>query len=1244
MKPCHVIGLLLILAALFTGTAFAQVSEGGLPPSFTQSLSLKADVAAVAMPSVDVAALLAQDEIEKTEGMPFRFGFPFDVNYTLENSGTWEDLPDGGRLWRLKIEAPDAYSINLLYSHYDLPEGAKFFLYSSDLKHVLGAFTSANNKPWPEFATAPVKGDICILEYYEPKEVIGQGIINISRVVHGYKNIFSFDVAKEVTDFGNSGSCNNNVNCPEGTPWQDEKRAVAMILTSGGSRICSGSLINNVRQDGTPYFLTANHCLGGETTWIFMFNYESPTCSNINGPTNMTVSGSIKRANYATSDFALLQLAEAPPENYAVYYIGWSNINVASTTSTTIHHPAGDIKKISFDYQAVTSADYLQTSGTTHWRIGNWEDGTTEGGSSGSPLFDQNHRVVGQLHGGYASCTSITADWYGKLSLSWTGGGSASNRLRDWLDPDNTGTTTLDGFDPNATVAIAHTPLENTLDYTNDYEVIANITAPAVLEADSLLLFYQVSSIWYSDLLEATANPDEYHGFIPAQAPGTIIDYYIFAKDIEGRTTITDTYSFKVIDYEMALTPESAQGSAVVGDTVYFPLTVSNGGVYDDEYNFTLGGNDWPTEILDESGTYAISSSGNLSAGQNFNFQVAVEVPASLYNQVEDFTLEAMSINQGTLSRMSNMTAISLGQIGVFPWQEAFPEESLSGVRWVLNDGADIASTGLLNPPSPPYALHLDGGDDTLVSQAIDLSQSSEAILSFFYQRGGAGDKPEVNENLWVDYKDNQGQWVNALVFPGDGPLMTEFTFGSFILPAEGLHESFQIRLRSLGDAPGTDDWYVDDIRLDVAPSISVNPGGFNPILGPEDNQTGQLVIANNGPGSLVYAADLFPAFEKSNLFTELMQADKIQPARITYDETFLEYDEPKGAEDTRTGYVVDKDAGGPDLAGNFWIDSDQPGGPSFSWIDVSGTGTDLISLFDDDNHSGFLEMGFDFPYYGNTYNRICIGSNGIIGFDTTAMHRRQKTVLPNTNYPNGILAWLWDDLDPTDSDNLNGHVYFDTTGGRVVIQFVDYSEYQGDAGDVITAEVILYPDGTIKFQYLAIAPGFDVNSCTVGIESPDGLDGLQVAYVTPYLHDNLAIVFYQPLAWLSLNNKGGTILPGQADTLEVAFNSSGLSAGQYPANIVVTSNDPDPLKNPTTLNVDMTVTDINPYICGDADNDGLVNVLDIVYLIDFKFKTGPPPVSLWAADVNGDIEVNILDILYMIAFKYQGGPAPACL
>ncbi|MBN2432577.1 MAG: trypsin-like peptidase domain-containing protein [Acidobacteria bacterium] len=439
-----VIGLLVMLG--LSTAVMAQISQGGTPYSFQKNLTSPVDT--ITLPRVDTQALLAEDEVEATLGLPFRFGYPHEVDLGLDNAGTWEELPDGGLLWRLRLVCPDAYSINLIFSEYDLPAGAALFLYDDENRTLLGSFTRRNNKAHGQFATAPTCGETCILEYYEPPTAEQPGRLAIARVVHGYKNVFFGTTEK---GFGDSGACNINVNCPEGDDWRDQINSAGMITLGGGTRLCSGALVNNVRQDETPYFLTANHCLIGDvSTWVIIFNYQSPSCTNINGSTADSIAGTTLVASNAASDFALLRLSETPPPDYNPFYSGWSAVDTPAATTVAIHHPSGDIKKISFENDPVTSSDYEPSPYlvNSHWKVWDWDLGTTEGGSSGSPLYDPSKRIVGQLHGGYAACGNDLPDYYGKFAMSWNRGGSPTTRLRDWLDPDNTGVLTLDGFGP----------------------------------------------------------------------------------------------------------------------------------------------------------------------------------------------------------------------------------------------------------------------------------------------------------------------------------------------------------------------------------------------------------------------------------------------------------------------------------------------------------------------------------------------------------------------------------------------------------------------------------------------------------------------------------------------------------------------------------------------------------------------------------------------------------------------------
>lgn len=429
-----------LVSILLPFSIFAQLSQGGTPLSFGHK-HLQSYFDGIKLSPINVEHYLLEDSLNAALGdKTLRFGAEISVNLNTENSGTWELLPDGSRVWRLSIQSPGAWSLHANFSRFHLPEGARFFAFNRSGTSVAGAFTNANHNPDGNFAFMPIAGDELILELYEPKTHLGESLIVVESVVHAYRDFY-----QSLKNFGSSGACNINVNCPLGDNWQNQKRAVCMLLTANNTRFCSGALVNNTAQDGKPYILTARHCQPA-TNNIFMFNYESPTCENINGPTHYTIQGCVVRAQRSGSDFALVELNQTPPEFFDVFYAGWSRENVAPEFSVGIHHPSGDIKKISMDEHPATQALYGFPQAQC-WRVGNWEHGTTEGGSSGSPLFDQNRRIIGQLFGGTASCNQPNEpDFYGRFDVSWDAGTTPATRLKEWLDPLNSGVMSINGL------------------------------------------------------------------------------------------------------------------------------------------------------------------------------------------------------------------------------------------------------------------------------------------------------------------------------------------------------------------------------------------------------------------------------------------------------------------------------------------------------------------------------------------------------------------------------------------------------------------------------------------------------------------------------------------------------------------------------------------------------------------------------------------------------------------------------
>lgn len=451
IRTKQLVSSLLFSLMILSGILNAQNSEGGHPLSFGTNFreSYIQDLKVELLPPFDLAGLQAEDVVNDLSKGPFRFGYNHDVNFSLNNSGSWITLPNGDRLWQLCLRSPGAVSMNLAFDDFFMPEGAKLFVYNVDKNYVIGAFTTLNNQDDRAFATDLIPGDAIVLEYYEPQAAANQGHLKLFRVTHGYRGIKDY-LGKA---FGASGSCQENINCPLGYNWQKEKNAVMLIVTYGNV-ICTGTLINDVAQDSKPYVLTANHC--GDTlhsTWVFRFQWESPVCSDpASSPSFLSLTGCVKRAAYAGSDMSLVEITggligQTIPASYNPYFAGWSRVNTPASSTIGIHHANGDIKKIS---EAANATQSLSYSNIDCWRVGQWTTGCTEVGSSGSALFDQNHRVVGQLYGGPSGCGAPAIDMYdcyGKFSTSWLGGGTSDTQLKHWLDPNNTGTLTMDGTD-----------------------------------------------------------------------------------------------------------------------------------------------------------------------------------------------------------------------------------------------------------------------------------------------------------------------------------------------------------------------------------------------------------------------------------------------------------------------------------------------------------------------------------------------------------------------------------------------------------------------------------------------------------------------------------------------------------------------------------------------------------------------------------------------------------------------------
>ena len=432
-----------IILPLGNDRLMGQVSHGGTPKSFV--IGIKAAVPEYILPATSNDSLLrAEKGLANARNKAFRFAVPLQVNLDPVHAGRWDIPGDGTKIWRLAIVSKGAFSLGLVFTNFRPAPGGKMYVYNRDHSVLMGAYTSENTSPGNVLALMPLPGDYAVIEYDLPELTSENEGFTISTVAHDYKDFYSLA--------GNSGSCNLDVNCPQAASWKHEKNSVCKLLINS-IELCSGVLVNNTKEDGRPFLLTANHCISTDSLanrTLFIFNYEKDSCNSLVIPSSAhTISGSWLRATQMNLDFTLLELGEPPPYSFSPWYAGWNIDSTGMQSGTAIHHPQGDVKKISFD----TSAPLISTFEAPYtedafWQVTRWATGTTEPGSSGSPLFDQDHYMIGTLTGGEAVCGNAVNDFFSRIGRSWKDYADSTRQLRYWLDPLHTGAGKLEGMNP----------------------------------------------------------------------------------------------------------------------------------------------------------------------------------------------------------------------------------------------------------------------------------------------------------------------------------------------------------------------------------------------------------------------------------------------------------------------------------------------------------------------------------------------------------------------------------------------------------------------------------------------------------------------------------------------------------------------------------------------------------------------------------------------------------------------------
>ena len=412
----------------------------------------------------------------RTEDEPMFAGRTIRVNVNTNDSASWSDRSaEGKRIWLYLIENPAGKPLVFYFDTLVLAPQSTLFLIDLQSDVVVAAVSRLEKQVSTIQVLGPYKSSSILIQLETALNADDDHIV--------MSEIGLLDANFGERGFGTSDYCEVNVNCPEGNSYKKEKQGVARILVKQGSGLfyCTGSLINNTRRDLMPLFLTANHCGRTATAadyerWVFYFNYESQSCENpATEPEAYTLTGATLLASAGNetadgSDFKLVKLLQEVPAQINPYFNGWNRLGI-TTSGVSIHHPDGDIKKISSFTEKPLSTSYgggTESPDEKYWRV-TWAatttaHGVTEGGSSGSPLFDADGYIVGALTGGLATCDNANApDYYGKIGYSWTSNGTTPEfQLQPWLDPLNSGIEKLGGMGYNMEVLNADFEADHT--------------------------------------------------------------------------------------------------------------------------------------------------------------------------------------------------------------------------------------------------------------------------------------------------------------------------------------------------------------------------------------------------------------------------------------------------------------------------------------------------------------------------------------------------------------------------------------------------------------------------------------------------------------------------------------------------------------------------------------------------------------------------------------------------------------
>ncbi len=678
----------LTLGMCLSTPAFADPDK---PQSFDNEITV-IDLDGLTFGALDLQKLEIEDSKRQKERLPYRYAVSHDIqgNAAIDYLGQWS-TDNGTSVLKIPVSAMNAHSLSFGFEDVFLPTGAKLFVYDKSGKQLLGPYTDKDHNAARELWTPIIEGDEAYIEINVPENFRKYVRFNLKAVNQGYRGFTKRDQLK-------SGSCNIDVVCQQGDDWRNEIRSVASysFTTTGGTFVCTGTLVNNTAQDQKPYFLTANHCVSTETvvnSMVFYWNYETTTCGGTPDGVRSrnSQSGATMKATWDPADMTLVELNAVPSETFNVHWAGWDNSAAAPSSAVAIHHPAGDEKRISFDNDPLMITEYLQNvanANGTHLRVGAWEEGTTEGGSSGSAIWNSDKRIVGLLTGGFAACDATTEpDWYGRVALQWEGGGAPASQLKAWLDPGNSGAVTLDGGDSCTAPGVSFTasPAANqevgqAITFTSNITGGGQYTYAWDFDGDGTVDSTDASPVYtYSSVYVGNVSLDVTESGCTGSSSQSIVVTHAGGNTPPVAATAQSTIT---VDEGASVTLDASPSSDANGDALTYawtqtggtPVTLSSTSVASP--TFTA-----PSISATETLTFSVTVSDMFGDSD----QATVSVTVNNVNQapVASASTSASSVREGTTVNLSAAASSDPdGDQLTYSWrQTAGPNVSMSGAN-----------------------------------------------------------------------------------------------------------------------------------------------------------------------------------------------------------------------------------------------------------------------------------------------------------------------------------------------------------------------------------------------------------------------------------------------------------------------------------------------------------------------------------------------------------------------------------